>query len=77
MKSAPTEITRIKDLPKYVSLTGVRFRYPGDNKCYYWSSQWQKGVWGKKDRGSQQIFPLFCADLKEALEWEVVDEEAK
>lgn len=62
----------INDLPKTQSLGGVRFRYPGDGQVYHWVSQWQKGVWGKKDPSSGQIFPLFCEDIKEALEWEVV-----
>ena len=62
---------KIKDLPQDVPLTGTRFIYPKDGKSYYWSSQWQKGVWGKKDMSSNQIFPLVVEDLKEALEWEV------
>jgi hypothetical protein len=67
-----TPITRIKDLPETASLGGVRFRYPGDGQLYYWSSQWAKGVWGKKSLDSERIFPLFCADLSEVMEWEVV-----
>ena len=63
---------KIKDLPQDIPLTGTRFIYPVDGKSYYWSSQWQKGVWGKKDMSSNQIFPLVVEDLKEALEWEVV-----
>jgi hypothetical protein len=63
---------KIKDLPQDIPLTGTRFIYPMDGKPYYWFSQWQKGVWGKKDMGSNQIFPLGVEDLKEALEWEVV-----
>ncbi len=68
---------RIKDLPETQDLGGVRFRYPGDGQAYYWVSQWEKGVWGKKDMGSGQIFPLHCGDLREALEWEIVAEEAE
>ena len=67
------EIRRIKDLPENVSLANVRFRYPGDGKSYYWYSQWTKGVWGKKDINSGQMFPLFCDSIEEALEWEVVE----
>ena len=63
---------RIKDLPPTQGLTADRYRYPGDGQAYYWHSQWQKGVWGKKDINSGQIFPLFCAELKDALEWEVL-----
>lgn len=70
-------VTRIKDMPETQSLGGVRFIYPRDGKAYYWHSQWEKGVWGKRSLGSEQIFPLFCADLKEALEWVVVKAEGK
>lgn len=59
----------IGDLPNDVSLAGVRFIYPGDNKKYYWVSQWQKGVWGKKNMSDGNIHPLFCNDLKDALKW--------
>lgn len=72
MAGSAKAVTRIKDLPPTQGLGGVRFRYPGDGQAYYWSSQWQKGVWGKKDMNSGQIFPLFCDDLKDALEWEVL-----
>jgi len=64
---------RIKDLPGNVSLENLRFRYPGDGQSYYWASQWGKGVWGRKNLGDSRIHPLFCADLEEALEWEVVE----
>jgi hypothetical protein len=66
------KITRIKDLPPEESLTGVRFIYPGDGKKYYWSSQWQKGVWGKLKMEDSRVWPLFCEYLKETLEWRVV-----
>jgi len=68
---------KLKDLPANQSLGGVRFRYPKDGQLYYWLSQWEKGVWGKKDMGSERIYPLFCENLSEALEWEVVPEEKK
>lgn len=71
---AKKKITRIKDLETsgVKSVYGVRFRYPGDGKKYYWISQWNKGVWGKEDMSSSRMFPLFCNNLSEALEWEVV-----
>lgn len=73
MKTAKLPVKKIKDLPENVGLGGVKFRYPGDGKVYYWASQWQKGVWGKKDLNSTQIFPLQVEELKECLEWEVVE----
>lgn len=63
---------KIKDLQPDQDLASVRFRYPGDGQLYYWHSQWAKGVWGKREKNSEQVFPLFCDPLKDALEWEVV-----
>lgn len=67
----------IGELPSDVSLGGVRFIYPGDGQAYYWFSQWEKGVWGKKDQGSGRMFPLFVTDLKEACNWELAPEEVQ
>lgn len=64
---------KIKDLPRHTSMKGIRFVYPGDGQKYYWASQWQKGVWGRKDANSQQVFPLFVSALSDCLEWEVVE----
>lgn len=67
---------RIRDLPDdFGSIAGVRFKYPADGKYYYWTSQWRKGVWGKKSIESSQIFPLFVNDLSEALEWELANQD--
>ena len=77
MKKEKKQVKRIKDLPKDISLRGVKFRVPGTNKTGYWYSQWgykdgEAGVWYKTDMKSGQVFPIFLKDLKEALEWEVV-----
>jgi hypothetical protein len=64
---------KIKDLPEDADLGGIRFRYPGDSKIYSWVSQWQRGVWGKLHPEDTQLFPLFCDNLTDALEWEVVE----
>lgn len=66
---------KIKDLPQDKSLADVRFIYPGDGKTYVWTGQWNKGVWGRLDGdpSKNRIHPLFVEDLKEALEWEVVE----
>lgn len=69
------EPKKIRDLPSGRSLANVRFRYPGDGQAYYWASQWGKGVWGKKDINSQQMFPLHVDDLQQTLEWELVNSE--
>ena len=65
---------KIKDLPENSTLNNVRFIYPVDGKAYYWTSQWQKGIWGKKDLNSGQIFPLFVENIRDALEWKIADE---
>lgn len=64
---------KIKDLSPNQDLSRVRFRYPGDGQLYYWNSQWQKGVWGKKRLTDSQVYPLNCDDLKDTLGWEVVE----
>lgn len=63
---------RIKDLPPDRSLRGVHFRTP-DGVEGYWYSQWRKGVWCKKAMTLDQVFPVFLANLQEALEWEVIE----
>lgn len=65
---------KIKDFPEYKSLKDVAFYHPLTKEIMYWQSQWNKGVWAKKDLRSQQIFPIFVNDLKEVLEWKVVDQ---
>ena len=67
----PKKPKRIMDLPPGSNLGGVRFIYPGDGQAYYWASQWQKGVWGKKDPDSTQLFPLHVEDVSEALKWKL------
>lgn len=64
---------KIKDLNGLDSLEGVRFIYPKDGQPYYWASQWDEGVWGKKDMDSGRVFPLFINNLSECLEWEVIE----
>lgn len=64
----------INDLPEGVTLDCVRFIYPGDGQAYYWVSQWDKGVWGKKNPADKEMFPLQVNDLRECLKWELADE---
>jgi len=67
---------KIKDLPDTMgSLENLPFKHPKTGEKVYWWSQWQKGVWVKKDLTSTEIFPIFVDDLKEALEFEVFDTE--
>jgi hypothetical protein len=62
----------INDLDPKKSLSDVRFVYPCDGKKYYWISQWEKGVLGKKKLTDVRIYPLFVKNLKECLKWKVV-----
>lgn len=64
---------KIKDLPKNESLRGVKFNDPKTGITGYWYSQWIKGIWWKKDMKSTFIFPLCLDDLKEALEFDVLE----
>lgn len=73
--------TLLKDLQKNITLTGVKFRDPKTKTVGYWYSQWgyeegEAGVWYKKDMKSGQVFPLFLKNLKEALDFEVLNAEA-
>ena len=64
---------KVKDLTK--NLDGVIVKTP-KGVVGYWKSQWQKGVWlsdGKSDR----IYPQFVNDLKDALDWEVIEDESE
>lgn len=70
-------VKRIKDLNPNMSLAGVHFKGPnGENG--YWFSQWgypdgKAGVWYKSDMKSGRAFPIFLDDLREAMEWEVIE----
>jgi hypothetical protein len=75
---------KIKDLPKGTNLLNVKFKVPkGHDECplkvAYWRSQWgyehgEAGVWCTEKPEPGRIYPIFLKHLKEALEWEVVDE---
>uniref|UniRef100_A0A6M3XU66 Uncharacterized protein n=1 Tax=viral metagenome TaxID=1070528 RepID=A0A6M3XU66_9ZZZZ len=74
-------MTKLKDLPDHISLSGVKFYDPETGTTGYWVSQWgyengKAGVFYKTDMKSTRVFPLFLDDLKEALEFDVVEEVA-
>lgn len=73
------KVKRIKDLPPNISLRGVKFCDPKTGTTGFWYSQWgypdgKAGIWWKKDMKSTEIFPLFLDDLKEALNFKVMEE---
>ena len=70
-------VKRIKDLDPNQSLSGVRFKGPNGEKGY-WVSQWgyddgKAGVWYKEKLSDTRIHPIFLDDLREAMEWEVME----
>jgi hypothetical protein len=70
---------KIKDLPPNESLSGVHFHSIQHGVKGYWFSQWgyedgKAGIWYKRDMKSSSVFPLFLDNLKEALEFEVIDD---
>ncbi len=73
------KIKTIADLPKgFGGLNKIKVKAP-DGTIGWWVSQWDKGVWLRKEKGDTQIHPIFVEDLKECLTWEIVeiDENAK
>jgi hypothetical protein len=66
-------VKRIKDLPSDTNLGNIKVKTP-DGVIGYWKSQWQKGVWlqveGEKEG---KVTPVFVKDLKETLEWEIIE----
>ena len=62
------------------NLTGVKVKTP-KGVVGYWKSQWgsfegKAGVW-LSDGSSDRVYPQFLDSLKDALEWEIVDEKVK
>lgn len=71
---------KIKDLPPETNLGGQKVK-THDGTVGYWKSQWgypegKSGVWlGKHPTHGGPIIPVFLNNLKDALEWEVTNEE--
>ena len=68
-----TTTKRIKDLPFNTNLGGIKVKTT-DGTIGVWKSQWLKGVWlhveGEREG---KITPIFVEDLKETLEWEIIE----
>lgn len=62
---------KIKDLKPTVPLSGTTFRHPETGEKVIWVSQWNRGVWFKKDADNNQVFPLPVENIQDALEFEV------
>lgn len=73
MSKMKSKIKTINDLPDDISLGGVKFKHPETGEVCIWSSQWEKGVWYKKNKDDTQIFPLFVDKLEDALKFEVIE----
>ena len=64
---------KIKDLPSDTNLRGIKVKTP-DGIIGIWKSQWQKGVWLHiEDEPEGKVTPIFIYDLKEVLEWEIIE----
>lgn len=63
---------KVKDLPPNTNLGKIKVRTP-DGFEGWWVSQWQKGVFLRKERIDKQVHPQLVENLKETLEWEVID----
>lgn len=67
------EIKVIADLPKdFGGLNQIKVRTP-DGMEGWWVSQWTKGVWIRKEKGDNQVYPIFVEDLDECFGWEIVE----
>lgn len=68
---------KIKDLKKGQNLGGLHVRTTSGVEGW-WTSQWIKGVWlatvPPETSGSQQVIPVPVEDLKECLEWDIIED---
>ena len=67
-------MTKIKDLSASTNLGGLKIKTT-DGTIGYWKSQWNKGVWLQRESDIEngRVIPIFVDNLKETLEWEVLD----
>ena len=70
---------KIKDLDKNEFIVGKKVK-THEGIIGYWHSQWgypdgKAGVWLKSSPDDTQIYPQFLDKLKDALEWEITEEE--
>jgi len=77
---------KIKDLPKDMTLEGIKVKIPEHVTCQihegYWKSQWgypegKAGVWLTKNLNDTQMYPAFLNKLEDALDWEVITKKYK
>lgn len=62
---------KIKDIEPSSSLLNRQVKTP-NGKTAFIAGIWQKGVWLKPDLQSTRVEPHFLEDIKELLEWELV-----
>jgi hypothetical protein len=67
------EIKIIADLPEgFGGFNQIKVKAP-DGTIGWWVSQWDKGVWLRKEKGDTQVHPIFVEDLKECLDWKIIE----
>ena len=64
---------KIKEICDDRSLGGLKFKHPETGEAVFWHSQWEKGIWYRKDDASSRVYPLFVEKLEDALEFEVIE----
>lgn len=66
-------INTIAELPKdFGGFDKIKVKSPCGTTGW-WVSQWQKGVWLRKEKGDTRVHPVFVEDLKECLNWKIVE----
>ena len=66
---------KIKDLDAETNLENVKVKTP-KGVIGYWKSQWAKGVW-LSDGKTSRIYPQFVDNIKDTIEWEIVNGKTK
>ena len=77
---------KVKDLDPETNLQDIQVRvpeghedtYPFEDRIGYWRGQWgysdgKAGVWLKRSLDEDRIYPVCIDNLKETLEWEVIE----
>lgn len=67
---------KVKDLPGDGSMGNVKVRTPTGQEGW-WVSQYSGGVWltsiSPREPGPKTVVPVFVTNLKETLEWDVIE----
>ena len=59
---------------KINDLVGLKIKAP-NGEVGYWHSSWNSGVWIKKKKTDNHVYPIFVESLDECLNWEILKDE--